>query len=340
MQTSGIIAEHERHTSRATITARSISVVVPVFNSELVLPELVRRLYPVLVDHASAFELILVNDGSRDRSWDVICRLALEHDWVRGISLMRNYGQHNALLCGIRSAGNETIITMDDDLQHPPEEIPLLLPKLSEGFDVVYGTPQEEQHGFLRDFASLATKLVLQNSMGAEIARKTTAFRAFRTRVRDAFVSYQSPFVSIDVLLTWGTTRFTTVPVRHHPRLVGASNYTVRKLVAHALNMMTGFSTLPLQFASLIGFAFTLFGLGVFAYVVTRYLIQGGSVPGFSFLASAIAIFSGAQLLAIGIIGEYLGRMYQRTMNRPTYTVLDDTRLACRGMDLTRETNA
>jgi hypothetical protein len=123
------------------------------------------------------------------------------------------------------------------------------------------------------------------------------------------------------VLLTGGTTRFAAIPVRHDPRRLGTSNYTLRKLLTHALNMVTGFSTLPLQIASVVGFAFTLFGLGVLVFVLGRYFIQGASVPGFPFLASVIAIFSGAQLFALGIIGEYLARMHVRTMDRPAYVV-------------------
>lgn len=303
----------------------SVSVVVPVYNSETALPELVRRLQPVLECVAHTYELVLVNDGSADASWDVICNLAASQPWLRGLNLARNYGQHNALLAGIRATDCDVIITMDDDLQHPPEEIPKLLAKLAEGYDVVYGTPQQEQHGLWRDLASRMTKLALQSAMGAETARYVSAFRAFRTRVRDAFANYKSPFVSIDVLLTWGTTRFAAIPVRHDSRRAGVSNYTFRKLVIHALNMMTGFSTWPLQLASLIGFSFTLFGLGVLAYVVGRYLIQGGSVSGFPFLASIIAIFSGAQLFALGIIGEYLARMHFRMLERPAYVIRCDT---------------
>lgn len=299
----------------------SLSVVIPVYNSASSLADLVDRLSHVLPACAETFETLLVNDGSYDRSWDVIGALAATHPWVRGVNLMRNYGQHNALLCGIRAARYDVIITMDDDLQHPPVEIPKLLDKLAEGYDVVYGTPQKEQHGIWRNMASKITKMALQSAMRAEIARNVSAFRAFRTRVREAFANYQSPFVSIDVLLTWGTTRFAAVPVRHEQRRLGTSNYTFRKLVTHALNMMTGFSTLPLQLASLLGFAFTLFGVGVFIYVIGRYLIQGGSVPGFPFLASIISIFSGAQLFALGIIGEYLARLHFRMMDRLPYVI-------------------
>lgn len=303
----------------------SVSVVVPVYNGALTLCELIARLQPILAARMNSFEVLLIEDGSPDRSWEVIRELVAGHGFVRGVALMRNYGQHNALLCGIRAARGDIIVTMDDDLQHPPEEIPRLLDKLAEGYDVVYGTPLAEQHGFWRDVASRVTKLALQSAMSVDVARNVGAFRAFRTQVRDAFSNYQGPFVSIDVLLTWGTTRFAAIPVPHESRRVGASNYTFRKLVIHALNMMTGFSVLPLQLASLIGFVFTLFGLGVLVYVVGRYMIQGGSVPGFPFLAATIAIFSGAQLFALGIIGEYLARIHFRMMDRPTYTVRSTT---------------
>jgi undecaprenyl-phosphate 4-deoxy-4-formamido-L-arabinose transferase len=162
--------------------------------------------------------------------------------------------------------------------------------------------------------------------MGAKTARHVSAFRAFRACLRDSFADYRGPFVSIDVLLAWSTSRFASVPVRQDPRAAGQSHYTFRKLLTHALNLMTGFTTWPLQLASLTGFAFTLFGLGVLAFVLGRYLIQGASVPGFPFLASVIAIFAGAQLFALGIIGEYLARMHFRLMDRPPYAVRDQTR--------------
>jgi undecaprenyl-phosphate 4-deoxy-4-formamido-L-arabinose transferase len=300
-----------------------ISVVVPVYRSEAILPELVRRLEAVLAASAENFELLLIHDCSPDRSWDVICDLAAQYSWIRPINLMRNYGQHNALLCGIRAARYDVIVTIDDDLQHPPEEIPKLLAALAGGYDVVYGTPEQEQHGLGRDFASWVTKLALQNVMGAEIARQVCAFRAFRAQVAKAFAHYEGSFVSIDVLLTWGTDRFAATPVKHCSRKQGTSGYTFRKLMTHAMNMMTGFSTMPLQIASLIGFVFTLFGLLILAYVVVRFFVHGDPVPGFPFLASVVALFSGAQLFALGIIGEYLARMHFRSMQKPPYVVRD-----------------
>ena len=298
-----------------------ISVVVPVYNSEQTLGELLKRLCPVLQHFAPAFEVILVNDGSRDGSSKVIESLIAQYPFVTGIEMMRNYGQHNVLLCGIRAARFDKIVTLDDDLQNPPEEISKLLTKLDDGFDVVYGKPQAMTHGLFRNLASQITKVVLQQAMGADTARNISAFRIFRTAVRDAFATYRSPYVSIDVLLTWGTTRFTAVEVKHDARTVGASNYTLRKLFTHALNMVTGFSTWPLQMASLIGFLFTVVGLLLLLFVVGSRVFSGKAPPGFYFLASIVAIFSGAQMFALGIMGEYLARLHFRTMDRPTYTV-------------------
>jgi glycosyltransferase involved in cell wall biosynthesis len=292
-----------------------------VYNSEDSLPLLVPRLRQALRERR--FELIFVNDGSADGSWNVLRKLARDDSSMRALNLMRNYGQHNALLAGIRAARGDVIVTLDDDLQHPPEEIPLLLEELSRGFHVVYGTPERLPHSFLRNVAAWTTKLVLQKAIGAETARKVSAFRAFRTDLRKAFEDYRSPYVSIDVLLTWATSKFSSVLVKHRPREIGASQYTFRALGRHALTMITSFSTLPLRLASLTGFCFTLLGFAVLVYVVVVYLLSHGSVPGFSFLASIIAIFSGAQLFALGIIGEYLARIHSRMMERPTYAIAE-----------------
>jgi undecaprenyl-phosphate 4-deoxy-4-formamido-L-arabinose transferase len=301
---------------------QNLSIIIPVYNSEGTLAALVDEVHTVLIPLGLPYEMILVNDGSRDRSWQVIERLVAENpSLVRGINLLRNYGQHNALLCGIRAAKNETCITMDDDLQHPASAIPQILEKLDEGYDVVYATPKEETHGFFRDMASVITKLALSNTMNASSARNVSAFRGFRTHLRDAFAAFNGSNVAIDVLLSWATTKFGVINVDHRPRTIGKSNYSFKTLLQHASNMMTGYSTLPLRISSGIGFLFTFFGIGVFLYTLIRYLIYGGVVPGFTFTASLIAIFSGAQLFALGILGEYIARMHYRLMDKPSYTI-------------------
>ena len=302
-----------------------ISFVIPVHRSAESLQELHQRLTQAFANEPSGFEIIFVEDCGGDHSWQVIQQLAEQDTRVHGFRMSRNYGQHKALLCGIREVQGEIVVTLDDDLQHPPEEIPKLLAKLDEGYDVVYGPPEREQHGLKRDLASQITKFVLEGAMGAENARQVSALRVFRTRLRDAFADYRSPTVNIDVLLTWATTSFSAMRVRHESRKFGESGYTTRKLIRHSLNMVTGFSTRPLQLATMIGFAFAFLGLVILAYVLIVWLVQGSAVPGFTFLASVLAIFSGAQLMALGIIGEYLARMHLRTMEEPSYVVREET---------------
>jgi len=296
-----------------------------VYNSADVVDVLVARLESVLAPVTDEHEIILVNDGSTDASWERIESAVRAHAAVHGIDLMRNFGQHNALLAGIRAARFETVVTLDDDLQNPPEEMPKLLDALGDNDDVVYGTPIRPEHGFRRGLGTWLTKKALQSAMGSDIARKVSPYRAFRRDLREAFARYNGPYVSIDVLLSWATTRFTTVPVQHERRAIGHSNYSLRKLAAHALNMATGFSTRPLRLASFVGFVFALFGAGVLIEVIVRRVVQGNPVPGFPFLASIVAIFAGAQLFALGIIGEYLARMHFRLMDKPPYAIRRET---------------
>jgi glycosyltransferase involved in cell wall biosynthesis len=308
-----------------TQLAPGISAVIPVHRSERSLPLLLPRLTAVLDTVAPAHEIILVDDGSPDQSWDAIAVAAKADGRIRGIRLMRNFGQHNALLVGIRAARYQIVVTLDDDLQNPPEEIGRLLALLTDDVDVVYGSPISEKHSLWRSAASRVTKFALQEAMGAPAARSVSSFRVFRTDLRRAFERFQSPDISVDVLLTWATSRFAAIGVRQEPRSEGRSNYTFGRLVHHALNMMTGFTSRPLRVASMVGFVFTIFGVVVFAVVVVRYFIGGDSVPGFPFLASIIAIFSGVQLLILGIMGEYVARMHFRLMERPTYVVAETT---------------
>jgi len=297
-----------------------VSVVVPVYNGAETLPMLVEELAHILPSVAERYELVLVNDGSPDESWQVIERLAARHAWIRGVDLMRNYGQHNATLCGVREARYEVIVVMDDDLQNPPKEIPKLLSKLQEGYDVVYGVARKRQQVWWKSMASAIVKRSIAYVMGLRTVRDIGAFKAFRSDLRKAFEDFHNPDVLVDVLLSWGTSRFASVPVDESPRTVGKSNYNFLKLVKVSLLVLTSYTTIPLRFASILGFAFTLFGLGVLSYVLITYFVAG-SIPGFPFLASTVAIFSGVQLFALGIIGEYLARVFERTEGKKAYVI-------------------
>ena len=295
----------------------SISLVIPVFNSEATINELCEQLLMELPKITDVYEIILVNDGSSDNSWEYIKRLPEKYSNIVGIDLIRNFGQHNALLVGIRQAKYEYIVTMDDDLQHPPSEIRKLTQVLDNGFDVVYGTNKNLQHGFFRNFSSKLIKNVLRRISENSVPENISAFRAFRADLRKSFEHYSGTVVSIEVLLTWGTSNFGFVEVDFEKRKYGKSNYTLIKLIGHALNLLTGYSTYPLRLVSFVGFLFTFLGIGILFFVVSNYIIRGGSVPGFSFLASITTIFSGIILFALGVFGEYLAHIFLNTTQRP-----------------------
>jgi glycosyltransferase involved in cell wall biosynthesis len=297
-----------------------VSIVVPVYNGSATITALADRIFAAF-PLTSLPELIFVDDGSADTSWQTIESICITYPmYVRGLRMTRNFGQHNALLCGVRAARGRNIVTMDDDLQHRPEDIPLLLERLASGADVVYGTPFERPHAPWRNATSAVSKFLLARVIGIRTIQDISAFRAFRSSLRAAFSRYDAPDVFLDVLLSWGTTRFAAVTVQHDPRRVGRSGYTLWRLLGNVLLILTGYSTAPLRVTSAIGFAFTFSGLAILVYVLVVFLTVK-SIPGFPFLASMIAIFSGAQLFSLGMMGEYIARIYNRSMERPTYVL-------------------
>jgi len=309
-----------RHAGALEGLEDGISVVVPVYRSEKTLPALVNELARVLPTLAARYELILVNDGSPDNSWSIIEDLASRFPFVRGIRLMRNYGQHNATLCGLRAARYGTTVTMDDDLQHSPDDMRALLDKLDEGNDVVYGVWSERKRSWWRAFFAVLTKRAVAWVMGANTVRNMSAFRAIRTQVRRGFATFDGPDVLVDVLFSWGTSRFAAVPISERDRGAGHSNYSFWKLVKVSLLVLTSYTTAPLRFANLVGLFFTFIGLLALLQVLYVYFVLG-SIPGFSFLAATILIFGGVQLFALGIIGEYLARIFERASGRPPYSI-------------------
>lgn len=273
----------------------------------------------------TAYEVILVVDESTDDTWAVAHDLAVRHDPVHAIRLTRNYGQHNALVAGIRAARYDVTVTMDDDLQHPPEELPRLLAALTDGVDLVYGVAEREEHNLVRNAASRMVKIGLSSTMGVESVRDVSAFRAFRTFLRDGFDTIDGPYVSVDVALSWATTRTAAVRVRMTERLDGRSGYTFRTLVRHTLNMVLGYSVAPLRMVTYLGLAVGVGGLLIAVRVLWLYQRGDTTVAGFTTLVCLVALFSSAQLVAIGVLGEYVGRLHSRGIGRPTYLVRDRT---------------
>lgn len=300
--------------------AATVSVVVPVFNGALSIRELVDRLLAVASD-ANIIEIILVDDASPDDSWAVISSLAEESDHVLGVGLTRNYGQHAALLAGIEIASGDLIVTMDDDLQHRPEDVPTLVAAIAGGADLAYGCSVVEEHGAFRNLTSRGAKGAIAAAAGSEIASMASGFRCFVARDKAILIQPRGPYISLDVLLSWVCRTVVAVPVTMDQRRYGQSNYTFKRLVRHAFNMLFGFSTAPLRLVSYAGVAVGFMGALLLAFVIVRYFAAGSTVPGFAFLASMVALFSGVQLLALGVIGEYLARMYAGSLRRPAYVV-------------------
>jgi undecaprenyl-phosphate 4-deoxy-4-formamido-L-arabinose transferase len=273
----------------------------------------------------SGSEIIIVDDGNTDDTWQVVRELSLSNKQVCGLRLGRNFGQHAALLAGVRRAEKPVVVTLDDDLQNPPEEVPKMLAALSDDVDVVYGLPERRRQSAWRNFTSASSKLLMRYALGFLRATEISAFRVFRTRLRDSFDGDLGPGVSIDALLNWSTTRFVSVEVKHDERKQGSSNYSFRKLLRFMLDTATGYSTVPLRFATGLGLVTVTLSVFVLGWVLWRPLTTGESVPGFPFLATTIAIFSGVQLIVLGVLGQYIGRMHFRVMAKPTYTVAEKT---------------
>ena len=301
-----------------------ISLVCPVYCSAQTLRILVDQICACL-NGAYKFEILLIDDRSPDSSWLEIVQISRENSAVRGIRLGRNVGQHGALLAGIRSARFDKIVTIDDDLQNPPSEVIKLVQTLDSNGGVVYGVSADVKQKMWRRASSIGAKQLFKKFLGFDSAVNISSFRAFETNLRDAFSGEIGPSVSIDSLLTWSTSTFCSIDVQHHPRLQGKSHYSFRKLVRFMIDTATGYSVVPLRLATTLGSIVTIFGFVMFLWVTIRPLLTGVTVPGFPLLAASLAIFSGTQLLVLGILGEYIGKMHFRVMNKPSYVIVDSS---------------
>ena len=299
----------------------AITVVVPVYGGESTLEALVQGLRSSLEAAGLTFELLLICDRPRDGSWAVASRLAASDNRVAAVLLGRNYGQHPATLLGIRMARGTTIVTMDEDLQHSPEEVPRLVSASRASGGIVYGVASRLQHGPWRNFTSRTAKRFLARFVGFSAATDLSAFRAFPARLRDAFERYEGRNVAIDVLLSWSGAATSTIVSEHAPRQGGASGYTLRKLLNYMLDLTVGYSTAPLRLASAVGLLSVVVAMSVGLFIVINFLVRGSVVPGFAFIALSVAMFSGVQLLSIGVMGEYLGRLYENSLRKPQYTI-------------------
>ncbi len=301
-----------------------ISIVIPVYGSASILPALAERLELALIATGEgSFEVLLVHDCGPGDTWSVIESLAATRPWLRGIDLRRNAGQHNAVMAGLAAAAGRYIVTMDDDLQHDPNDIPKILEALHAGADLVYAVFPRRKHALWKRagsrFNDMAAQWLLKKPRGLYLS----PFRGFVRGLRDEILRYEGPFVYVDGLLLQSTNaqRIQTVAVIHHTRSDGESGYSLRKSISLWLQMATSFSIVPLRLVSLAGAIASCLAFLVALAVLVQKLRYPDLAVGWASLIVTILFMGGLQLLALGAIGEYTGRVLLNINKRPQYLI-------------------
>jgi glycosyltransferase involved in cell wall biosynthesis len=301
---------------------KSLSIVIPCFQSEASLNEVVLGIKDSLrAIKRIKYEILLVLDGPTDRTAEIATRLESEIRECRVVELSRNFGQHPAIFAGILSAKYEIVITMDDDGQHLPSELPSLIEALSDETDLVYGLPTEEEHGFFRSSASRFFKSMLFRILGIRNARDISAFRIFRKSLLQNVDLQKISSGTVDVALHWSTTRIKTVSTIMNKRSTGKSNYTLRSLIKFAIQMVIGYSVKPLKFALFIGLIGFLVSAALAIYFFVEYLQGDVKVAGFTTITILVTTLSSIQLVTLGILGEYIASIHQKSIGKPMFNI-------------------
>ena len=319
-----------------------VSIVIPVYRSRDCLAPLVEELTAVLSGTIApgSYEVILVNDDSPDDSWMEIMRLAAAYPSVKGVSLSRNFGQHNATMAGLREAGGRFVVVMDDDLQHPPSAIPDILSRLRNGADVCYTVYRERKHALWKKFGSWVNDVAATVLLGKPRGLYLSSFKGLTRIVVDAVKTYDGPFTYLDGLILDVTRKIDVVTVEHGHRFAGEGNYGLGKSVSLWLKMATSFSILPLRLASIAGILLGLAAAVIAGYIVVGSLVSGTTFPGWTSIMVAVLVVGCMQLLGIGLIGEYMGRAYLRMNNKPQFVVRERTLSAVAANDLAKIDNS
>ena len=301
-----------------------VSIVVPVYNSAESIFSLVQRVNRE-GQHYKRHEIILVNDGSKDQSWECIRKAKSKYPKLKGINLAKNFGQHNALLAGIIQAKGDVVVTLDDDMQSPPEEIHRLIEGLRGGvWDVAYGKPAKERHSLFRNICSQSVKSLTQYLLGVPYGSSISSFRAFNSKMAKIVASHRGSSVFVDELLFGGTVKIRLVRVRHEKRVCGKSTYNFLKLIKHASNLVFSCSAVPLKILKWLGAGAIGLSCAMSLYVLCSFLMYGVKVPGFAFIALSFLFFSGVQIFFLGVIAEYILRIYYNSFHKAPFIIADE----------------
>ncbi|MBL0163556.1 MAG: glycosyltransferase family 2 protein [Xanthomonadales bacterium] len=304
----------------STPPAVDVSVVVPVFGGSDALAELHQRLAASMAEAGLSWELILVDDRGRAQSWPAIRALANTRPEVTGLRLSRNFGQHAATICGIEHARGRWIVTMDDDLEHPPEAITSMLAAGNEETPLVYGLFPRRTHSGVRNLSSELMRWTLKRAF-PDLNEHYSSFRAIHAPLARQLTGFRLARPYIDGMLSWMTSSAQTVEVTHGERQHGESAYTWRKLISHAVNIFVTFSHLPLRIASYGGAALAILNFLYMTYIVWAYFTSRIINPGYTSLMSVILFACGVQLLILGVLGEYVARLMGAAYRKPVYLI-------------------
>lgn len=303
--------------------ACELSIIVPVYRSEPILPKLVEQIHAEMEKEGLSddFELVLVNDCSPDNSWRVIRELSATRPWIRGISLRRNFGQHNAIMAGLNHASGRFMVLMDDDLQHPPHAIGDLLRALGEGFDVCYTNYLNRQHASWKKLGSQFNDWVATHLLGKPRGLYLSSFKGLRREVAAEVIRYDGPYAYVDGLILDVTRSITTIDIEHGARHEGEGNYNLARSIGLWMKMATSFSVIPLRLATYAGFALAALSLVMILFVVAQKLLHPELPAGWASLIATVLFIGGIQTLCIGMVGEYLGRTYLKLNHKPQFVV-------------------
>lgn len=304
----------------------TLSIVVPVYRSAAILPRLVEAIAAEMRDESlsGSFELILVNDCSPDNSWQVIRKLAETNAFIKGITLRRNVGQHNAIMAGLHHVNGEYVVLMDDDLQHPPSAIADILRALADGYDVCYTNYLNRQHAAWKKLGSQFNDWMATLLLGKPKGLYLSSFKGLRREIVDEIVQYDGPYTYIDGLILDVTRSITTVDIEHQARFEGESNYTFARLLSLWMKMATSFSVFPLRLATYAGFALAALSLVMIFVVIVQKIMFPELPRGWASTIATILFIGGIQTMCIGMVGEYLGRTYMK-LNRKRQFVIGST---------------
>ncbi|WP_018917649.1 glycosyltransferase [Vreelandella zhanjiangensis] len=303
-----------------------VSIVIPVFNEEMTLPELVRRTTMACQTLSQPYELILVDDGSQDRSAAIIEKMSAEQDSrIIGVILNRNYGQHNAIIAGFEQTRGDVVITLDADLQNPPEEIPRLVAKIEEGYDSVGTVRKKRQDNILRRLPSKLVNRAVKLATGVAMSDYGCMLRAYRRHVVNAMLNCHERSTFIPILANNFSRHTTEIDVHHDERADGNSKYSPMKLISLMFDLLTSMTTAPLRMLSLLGSAMAVFGVvfGVLLMALRLMLGAEWAGDGLFTLFAILFVLIGAQFIGLGLLGEYIGRIYSDVRARPRFFVQD-----------------